>query len=121
MGTEYFLGSRELVHEPQELVHKPHLRLVQLCNGSYISSFHFLQQSAPFPNNMSDMHHVGRRLSYASARCTVRYFGEVQGTTGEWLGVEWDDHSRGKHDGSHGGVKYFDCMNRKGKLASILC
>ena len=27
---------------------------------------------------------------------------------GEWYGVEWDDHSRGKHDGTHEGVKYFE-------------
>ena len=26
---------------------------------------------------------------------------------GEWLGVEWDDPTRGKHDGSHQGKRYF--------------
>ena len=26
---------------------------------------------------------------------------------GDWLGVEWDDPSRGKHDGSHNGQRYF--------------
>jgi hypothetical protein len=39
----------------------------------------------------------------------VRYIGEVAGTTGSWLGVEWDDPSRGKHDGQHKGVRYFSC------------
>jgi dynactin complex subunit len=58
---------------------------------------------------MTDMLYVGRRLSYAGARCTVRYIGQVQGTNGDWLGVEWDDPTKGKHDGSHNGVKYFDC------------
>ena len=52
----------------------------------------------------------GQRLSYSRVPCTVRYIGEVHGTKGQWLGVEWDDPARGKHDGSHDGVKYFDCM-----------
>lgn len=52
---------------------------------------------------------VGQRLSYDGALCTVRYIGEVNGTTGNWLGVEWDDPSRGKHDGSHKEVRYFTC------------
>ncbi|WEW60728.1 hypothetical protein PRK78_006215 [Emydomyces testavorans] len=55
--------------------------------------------------------HVGTRLSFDGALCTVRYVGEVQGTKGTWLGVEWDDPSRGKHSGEHGGVKYFQCKN----------
>lgn len=54
-------------------------------------------------------HRVGHRLSYNGALCTIRYIGEVSGTTGTWLGVEWDDPSRGKHDGSHKGTRYFEC------------
>ncbi|KAI9735213.1 MAG: hypothetical protein M1834_001803 [Cirrosporium novae-zelandiae] len=54
--------------------------------------------------------YIGRRLSYGGAACTVRYIGPVQGTKGEWLGVEWDDPDRGKHDGSHQEVKYFECL-----------
>lgn len=52
---------------------------------------------------------VGDRLSYDGALCTVRYVGEVAGTNGAWLGVEWDDPARGKHDGQHKGVRYFSC------------
>ena len=52
---------------------------------------------------------VGQRLSYDGALCTVRYIGPVSGTAGDWLGVEWDDPSRGKHDGSHKDVRYFTC------------
>lgn len=26
-----------------------------------------------------------------------------------WLGVEWDQPDRGKHNGSHSGVQYFTC------------
>jgi tubulin-specific chaperone E len=52
---------------------------------------------------------IGKRLSYGGLLCTVRYIGTVSGTQGEWLGVEWDDPTRGKHSGEHNGVKYFDC------------
>ena len=37
----------------------------------------------------------------------VRWVGEVDGTDGEWLGVEWDSEGRGKHDGMHKGTTYF--------------
>eukprot|EP00731_Ephydatia_muelleri_P023176 Em0015g759a len=40
---------------------------------------------------------------------TIRFVGELQSTTGEWLGVEWDDPTRGKHNGSHEGIHYFTC------------
>ena len=52
----------------------------------------------------------GQRLSTKGNRCTVRYVGQVVGKPGEWLGVEWDDPSRGKHSGTHEGVEYFKCM-----------
>ena len=55
------------------------------------------------------LNYIGQRLSYDTALCTVRYLGEVEGTSGLWLGVEWDDQARGKHDGSHKGVRYFEC------------
>ncbi|KAK6531453.1 hypothetical protein TWF281_008257 [Arthrobotrys megalospora] len=53
--------------------------------------------------------YIGQRLSFESQLCTVRYVGEVKGTKGEWLGVEWDDPSRGKHSGEHNGTRYFEC------------
>lgn len=40
----------------------------------------------------------------------MRYVGEVTDKQGEWLGVEWDDPTRGKHSGTHEGVEYFNCM-----------
>lgn len=58
---------------------------------------------------MDDEFHVNQRLSYQSNLCTVRYIGPVQGTTGIWLGVEWDDVDRGRHAGEHNGTKYFEC------------
>lgn len=54
---------------------------------------------------------VGQRRSFDGHLSTIRYVGTVQGTTGDWLGVEWDDASRGKHSGEHKGVRYFTCMN----------
>jgi hypothetical protein len=61
-----------------------------------------------FRSMMSDIY-IGKRLSYDGRLCTVRYHGEVLGTKGEWLGVEWDDPTRGKHAGEHQGTKYFTC------------
>ena len=33
--------------------------------------------------------------------------GSVEGTKGDWIGIDWDDSNRGKHDGSHKRKKYF--------------
>ncbi|QSZ28979.1 hypothetical protein DSL72_003488 [Monilinia vaccinii-corymbosi] len=38
---------------------------------------------------------VGQRVSFRGQLCTIRYIGEVRDTEKEWLGVEWDDPSRG--------------------------
>src|ERR1700749_5031624 len=57
-----------------------------------------------------DSFYIGKRLSYDADRCTVRFIDQVKGTDGVWLGVEWDDPSRGKHSGVAGSVKYFECM-----------
>ncbi len=58
---------------------------------------------------MQSSNYIGQRLSYDGNLCVVRYVGEVRGTKGKWLGVEWDDPTRGKHAGEHGGVRYFEC------------
>lgn len=52
--------------------------------------------------------HVGSRVHLQNERATVRYVGPVSGQEGSWVGVEWDDPCRGKHDGSTGGIKYFE-------------
>ncbi|XP_031732452.1 tubulin-specific chaperone E [Anarrhichthys ocellatus] len=57
---------------------------------------------------------VSRRVSCDGERATVRYVGPVPPTEGLWLGVEWDNPERGKHDGSHEGVQYFTCRHPKG-------
>uniref|UniRef100_A0A3Q1CUV2 Tubulin-specific chaperone E n=1 Tax=Amphiprion ocellaris TaxID=80972 RepID=A0A3Q1CUV2_AMPOC len=57
---------------------------------------------------------VGRRVSCGEERATVRYVGPIPPTIGLWLGVEWDNPERGKHDGSHEGVSYFTCRHPTG-------
>ncbi|XP_060797024.1 tubulin-specific chaperone E [Neoarius graeffei] len=57
---------------------------------------------------------VGRQVLCDGERATVRYVGTVPPTTGLWLGVEWDNPERGKHDGSHEGVRYFTCSHPTG-------
>eukprot|EP01135_Chromosphaera_perkinsii_P011462 Nk52_evm38s2402 gene=Nk52_evmTU38s2402 len=75
---------------------------------------------------------LGRRVLVGASVGTVRYVGPVegakrrtkaeggreQGRVGketkkeeeeEWFGIEWDDPSRGKNDGSVNGRRYFDC------------
>ncbi|XP_059141817.1 tubulin-specific chaperone E-like isoform X2 [Physella acuta] len=56
---------------------------------------------------------VGDRIVCDNHRAFVRYIGTVPPTTGIWLGVEWDDPSRGKHDGSHEGKTYFHTSHPK--------
>ncbi|GAA5814954.1 hypothetical protein MFLAVUS_011488 [Mucor flavus] len=53
--------------------------------------------------------HIGSRIQIGKDRATVLYIGPVKGTKGEWLGIEWDDCNRGKHDGLHGETRYFSC------------
>ncbi|KAJ6446106.1 tubulin-specific chaperone E [Purpureocillium lavendulum] len=69
---------------------------------------------------MPDAPYVGQRVSYGGVLCTIRYVGQVEGTAGSWLGVEWDDETRGKHDGSHKGVRYFSCLSRSATAASFV-
>ncbi|XP_061129247.1 tubulin-specific chaperone E isoform X2 [Syngnathus typhle] len=57
---------------------------------------------------------LGRRVSCGDHRATVRFVGTVPPTAGVWLGVEWDDPRRGKHDGRHQGVRYFTCRHPTG-------
>ncbi|KAG9905035.1 tubulin-specific chaperone, partial [Aureobasidium melanogenum] len=62
----------------------------------------------------------GKRLSTKGERCTVRYVGEVKGKQGQWLGVEWDDPTRGKHSGTHDGIEYFKCRSSHPTAGSFL-
>lgn len=53
---------------------------------------------------------IGTRISHSGFLGTVRFVGPVDGTRGIWLGVEWDDPDRGKHDGIKDGKRHFSCL-----------
>lgn len=53
---------------------------------------------------------AGLRISYMNHIGTIRFSGPVEGTSGTWMGIEWDDPKRGKHDGSKDGKQYFKCL-----------
>ncbi|RMZ79222.1 hypothetical protein DV738_g3466, partial [Chaetothyriales sp. CBS 135597] len=64
--------------------------------------------------------YTGQRLSYDGALCTVRYFGRLANLKGDWLGVEWDQPGRGKHNGTHQGERVFHCLSKSDKVASFI-
>lgn len=56
---------------------------------------------------------LGDRISLQDSpdvKGTVRFVGPVGETVGWWVGVEWDKPERGKHDGLHEGVRYFQTV-----------
>uniref|UniRef100_A0A8C9AU15 Tubulin-specific chaperone E n=1 Tax=Prolemur simus TaxID=1328070 RepID=A0A8C9AU15_PROSS len=57
---------------------------------------------------------IGRRVEVNGEYATVRFSGIVPPVAGCWLGVEWDNPERGKHDGSHEGTVYFKCRHPTG-------
>lgn len=54
---------------------------------------------------------LGNRLQIGEDRCTVRYVGDLKGKEGVWVGVEWDEPSRGENNGSMDGHDYFATEN----------
>jgi Leucine-rich repeat (LRR) protein len=63
---------------------------------------------------------LGRRFSAEEKKGTVLFEGAVGETKGVWLGVEWDDPTRGKHDGTHEGVRYFQPRHTSPTSSSFL-
>ncbi len=49
----------------------------------------------------------GDRVELRKERGYVRYVGPLEGQKGEWVGVDWDCKTRGRHDGSVAGRRYF--------------
>lgn len=43
---------------------------------------------------------MGSRVLVLQHRATVRYVGHLEGQEGVWVGVEYDEPDRGKHDGT---------------------
>ncbi|KAM4813897.1 tubulin-specific chaperone E isoform X1 [Urocitellus parryii] len=67
--------------------------------------------------NMSDtltLDVIGQRVEVNGEYATVRFSGVVPPVAGLWLGVEWDNPERGKHDGSREGIVYFKCRHPTG-------
>ncbi|XP_073483687.1 tubulin-specific chaperone E isoform X5 [Aquarana catesbeiana] len=56
----------------------------------------------------------GRRIICDGEYGTVCYVGTIPPTSGLWLGIEWDNPLRGKHNGSHEGRRYFTCRHPTG-------
>ncbi|ORX33717.1 hypothetical protein BCR36DRAFT_588593 [Piromyces finnis] len=50
---------------------------------------------------------IGKRINYDNNLGIVLYEGPVTNSKVIWLGIQWDDPSRGKHNGEYKGVKYF--------------
>lgn len=89
---------------------------------------HFKRESytkTPLPRQdgvmISKEYHPGQRLSLKGQTCTIRYVGPVEGKSGDWLGVEWDDPERGKHNGTHEGRKYFQCKQGQDHKPFMSC
>nr|KAF6395638.1 tubulin folding cofactor E [Rousettus aegyptiacus] len=57
---------------------------------------------------------IGRRVDVNGEHATVRFYGVIPPVAGPWLGVEWDNPERGKHDGRHEGTVYFTCRHPTG-------
>ncbi|KAK2466834.1 hypothetical protein APHAL10511_001092 [Amanita phalloides] len=53
---------------------------------------------------------LGTRIDYTGHHGTIRYVGCVANSSTPWLGVEWDDPTRGKHDGLKDRKRYFQCL-----------
>lgn len=66
-----------------------------------------LQEMSSEQSGSSAGPEIGTRVLVDGHRATVRYVGPVGNYAGEWLGVDWDDLTRGKHDGSHENKQYF--------------
>uniref|UniRef100_A0A6B2EHJ9 Tubulin-specific chaperone E n=1 Tax=Phlebotomus kandelakii TaxID=1109342 RepID=A0A6B2EHJ9_9DIPT len=64
-----------------------------------------VEQMSTFP--------INSRIKVNSDYGTVKFFGEIKGYSGLWVGVEWDDSRRGKHSGCVNEIQYFEttCPN----------
>ncbi|KAL3986225.1 CAP-Gly domain family protein [Acanthocheilonema viteae] len=56
---------------------------------------------------------VGDRVEIGEDRGTISYIGAIEGYDGEWVGIDWDNPERGKHDGSVKGKRYFQANSAK--------
>ena len=85
------------------------LRNIIECQATSGVLFSQPNQEVP-PNCIMNSLVTGARINYGGHHGTIRYIGEVINSSGTWLGIEWDDPQRGKHDGSKDGLRYFHCQ-----------
>lgn len=71
------------------------------------------QRGYPSPADAADPQlPLGTRVLLGGRHAaTVRYVGPVDGQSGTWVGIEYDEPGRGKHDGCHAGRRYFSCAS----------
>lgn len=76
-----------------------------------------LQNHKPFEETVPGVEekgYVGRRVIVNNDIATIKWHGVIEEGLGEWFGVEWDDPSRGRHDGSFKGRRYFTTRHPMG-------
>ncbi|EFN86898.1 tubulin-specific chaperone E [Harpegnathos saltator] len=54
---------------------------------------------------------IASRIECDGYRGTLKYVGPVGNTKGQWLGIDWDDSTRGKHNGTYEGIEYFQARH----------
>ncbi|XP_022905400.1 tubulin-specific chaperone E [Onthophagus taurus] len=59
-------------------------------------------------NNCERTPVIGNRIECLGYIGTIKYIGQVSDYAGIWIGVDWDDPTRGKHNGTIKGVCYFE-------------
>lgn len=57
---------------------------------------------------------VGQRVCVGTYHGIVRYIGPLPDTHAVWVGIEWCNSSRGKHNGVYNGIKYFEAEHHSG-------
>lgn len=51
---------------------------------------------------------IGKRIECGGYYGTIKFVGPVEGYQGVWLGIDWGDPDRGKHNGIVNDVHYFN-------------
>lgn len=63
---------------------------------------------------------IGARVIFGGQQAVVKFVGNLQATEKNWeelwVGVRWDDPTRGKHNGTVNQHKYFECEDGAGSL-----
>ncbi|XP_011304811.1 tubulin-specific chaperone E [Fopius arisanus] len=76
-------------------------------------------------NTDEENYRIGQRIACDGHYGTICYVGAVDDTVGIWLGIDWDNPARGKHNGTHHNKEYFKTLHptsgsfvRPGKVKS---